>query len=397
MGFFRPSPSPEGLTLKLNYLYFHPKDCGCDSRELLQHADVTLADSLPDALLSVFAGADGKLDKNLYGYTASRIEKAVNGVFPNVHFGHPLYELQQKLTLNGNRFAAYKADKWQRELDRTRANADGVVRGWDDYKAVAEKVNKKYKAWGRVEEHAATAQARTSRQWSAFEAHKKALPNLRWLPSRAANPRLEHKAFWYKVWAKNHPFWKKNYPGCVWGCMCDWEETADPTEVAGEQVEPSAGLDGNPGITGELFSDSHPYIEATSQRRSAWVEKQLVGLERAEAIEWGKENLKNVRFHLQGKDESISAMISSRGVEEFANQPCSKDFYRYKNQLLYDIEAVCKEAQYLKSDEDIKGNPMVKMYHYFTIQASEKTAYLVVRELKTGEYFLYSCVDKIRQ
>jgi len=365
---------------------------------MLQRVEFTLANSLPDALVNVFAGTNNKLDKNLYGYTATRLGKAVTSVFPNVHFGHPLYDLQQRLVLNANRFAAYKADKWQRELSRARANADSVVREWEEYKAIAGKVNQKYKAWGRVEEHAAIAQARTGRQWSAFEANKKALPNLRWLPSRAVNPRLEHQAFWYKVWPKNHPHWKKNYPGCLWGCMCDWEETADPADMTDKRIDPSAGLDGNPGITGELFSDSHPYIEATSQRCSEWVEKQLINLERNEAIKWGKENLKGVTMLMRGKDgKQISVSMNSRCVEEFANQPCDTNVYRHKNLLLYDIETVCKEATYFYSAEQNEYNPMVSGYHYFTVEVNGQRVYLVVRELITGEHLLYSCTNKTRK
>ena len=61
---------------------------------------------------------------------------------------------------------------------------------------------------------------------------------------------------------KNDPFWSYNQPGNLWNCKCDWEETDEATTDG----NPSAhirhnGLEGNPAITGEIFTDNSAYIK----------------------------------------------------------------------------------------------------------------------------------------
>jgi len=85
---------------------------------------------------------------------------------------------------------------------------------------------------------------------------------MRWLPSRSVTLREEHVVFYNRIWPKNDPFWSYNQPGNLWNCKCDWEETDEPTTDG----NPSAhirhnGLEGNPAMTGEIFTDNSAYIK----------------------------------------------------------------------------------------------------------------------------------------
>ncbi|NLB81469.1 MAG: hypothetical protein GX800_07665 [Clostridiaceae bacterium] len=68
--------------------------------------------------------------------------------------------------------------------------------------------------------------------------------------------------FYNRIWPKNDAFWSYNQPGNLWNCKCDWEETDEATTDG----NPSAhirhnGLEGNPAITGEIFTDNSAYIK----------------------------------------------------------------------------------------------------------------------------------------
>lgn len=129
--------------------------------------------------------------------------------------------------------------------------AEGALRAFNRYQA--------------AEYNTAVARCRTARQWTDFnrEGHADIFPNIRWLPSRSAERRPQHVPYYNRVWAKTDPFWLENQPGNEWNCKCDWEETADDVDHDGVKVTPPpAGLAGNPGITGEIFSEKSIYFTA---------------------------------------------------------------------------------------------------------------------------------------
>ena len=79
--------------------------------------------------------------------------------------------------------------------------------------------------------------------------------------SRSANPREAHRRFWNRIWPKDDPFWNENTPGSLWNCKCDWEQTNKPATDGNPTTTVTAkGLSGNPAKTGQIFTDSHPYI-----------------------------------------------------------------------------------------------------------------------------------------
>ena len=92
------------------------------------------------------------------------------------------------------------------------------------------------------------------------------LPNLRWVPSTAAEPNAEHRAYWNTVLPIDHPFWSRHKPGDRWGCQCSLEATDDPVTNTPTSIDhASPGLDNNPGRDGRIFSESHPYFPDSCQ------------------------------------------------------------------------------------------------------------------------------------
>lgn len=88
------------------------------------------------------------------------------------------------------------------------------------------------------------------------------MPNLEWLPSLAPQPRDAHRVFYHRIYPLDNPFWRTNYPGNLWNCQCRYRNTDKPATHGKpkETVHPAKGLGENPGITGNVFTEDHPYI-----------------------------------------------------------------------------------------------------------------------------------------
>ena len=174
-------------------------------------------------------------------------------------FGEEYPELADQLRANVSRFAAYKSNYVKTAFEDNSKAFSG-----DDLKAANEASKNQFRSWTETELATASARARTAKQFSEFNEpdRKELFPCLKWLPSRAANPRITHTKFYNRIWRKDDPFWNNNAPGTEWNCMCDVEECDDqPTDNSQiKQPDIPKGLEGNPASTGEVFTDKASYI-----------------------------------------------------------------------------------------------------------------------------------------
>lgn len=196
-----------------------------------------------------------KLNKSLYEQYAGNLRKAVNTVYSeDTEDG-----LSDQFRANVSRFAAYKAfhatQQIKIQLEKSTDDAKKVINAFNRYQA--------------AEYNTAVARCRTAKQFTEFiePDNLRLFPNMRWLPSRSVTLREEHVVFYNRIWPKNDPFWSYNQPGNLWNCKCDWEET-DETTTDGN---PNAhirhnGLEGNPAMTGEIFTDNSSYIARVEEK-----------------------------------------------------------------------------------------------------------------------------------
>jgi hypothetical protein len=82
------------------------------------------------------------------------------------------------------------------------------------------------------------------------------------MPTTSPTPGEDHRPYWGTVLPVNHKFWSGHKPGDRWNCKCGLHATdSKPTGVpAGNPVQPAPGLDSDPAKTGQMFSQSHPYV-----------------------------------------------------------------------------------------------------------------------------------------
>lgn len=220
-----------------------------------------------------------------------------------------------ELMNSASRFAAAKTHSLTASLTEAKAQANGNAKA---YKEQANAVAGAHTQHLAAEKQAAGHRARAAKQWEGFQRERSLYPNIEWTRSRSANPRDTHLAYAGNVWAMDDPFWNTNQPGCVYECKCGWRTTdRKPTNNKDVKVTPpSPGLEGNPYVTGEVFTDKHPYYADAPKHvpslgplhnddKIAYIPKETAG---------GKQYL--VHYNTIGTDEYVGNISIANALAE---------------------------------------------------------------------------------
>lgn len=388
--FFRLAPLDEWRDVELNSplddLYLNgdkevlrqtlkefKKNGGLNSFRLASH------ESIGEVMEEIAGLENGQISPTLFESYSENLRKAVSQVFKR-DSGNGLSD---QLRANVSKFAAYKAyeatTNVRSELGNDLDKAERILRTYNRTQA--------------TEYNTTISRSRTAKQFEKFESSG-LFPNLRWLPSRSADPRESHMLFWDRVWAKDDPFWNENTPGSLWNCKCDWEETDDPVTEDNPGGNRSArGLKGNPAATGEVFSDDHPYfsrgipdntIRGVLRKES----KNLIQGHAGENVTLDLPGIGNTKVIFDGTSKDHIINDSSEG-RDFLIPQIAKGIFHYAK------SARCvATAPNMKPD---KKKWAVK-YYYFEIQVGNKKYYLNVEENNNTEerrhFFRFYSVTK---
>ena len=250
----------------------------CVAEEKSVLTDFNLEEWVKEAVLKrIYEKFDvqNNIDPDLFRYTRDHLNDAVDKGFSlNVKFGDPDYVFLYELKRNNAVFAAFKTHRQQNDIASLLIDENGNQRSYNDFRKASEAVIGQYNVnWMHTEYTTAVKAARMAARFRRYMQDADLYPNLRWLPSMAADPREAHMPYYNNVRALSDPWWKTHYPGCVWGCQCDVENTDDEITHIGdlpvtlqattkrtEQPVRAPGLDRNPAYTGSIFTPKHPYV-----------------------------------------------------------------------------------------------------------------------------------------
>lgn len=266
----------------------------CAAKEENPDIDFNLSDRvLKTVLRRIYDKYDvqHEIDPDLFRHTWMKLNDAVDEGM-SVTFGEPNEAFLLELKTNNAVFAAFKTHRQQNDLAAMLMDESGKLRSYNDFRKATEPVIYDYNVnWLQTEYKTAVRSARTAARFRGYMDEKNQFPNIKWLPSRAANPREAHKKYYNNVRSINDPWWKTHYPGCVWGCQCDMENTGDaithrgdspvspgekPTpDTGGEVPTRDAGIDRNPAYTGSIFTDNHPYVKQAYPGAKKAVQEKL--------------------------------------------------------------------------------------------------------------------------
>lgn len=359
-------------------------------------------------------GKAGTIHSDVYQAYSDNLRKAVGGVFRSDDYGDKYFELQAQLQANVTRFAAYKAYHLTEQLKKKREEWPND----DDFKNIAKAMMNTFNRYQAAEYNTATTRARTAKQWNDFNADPIAnelYPNLRWLPSRSANPREEHQAFYWLVLPKTDLFWQQNQPGNLWNCKCDWEETDAPIDTKELKADDLAkarkegggihanGLEGNPAVTGEIFTQGCTYFKNVSRTKA----KKLEHYAGDKLLR--KESIRNLHG-FQGKNpikidkmgEEIEVTFDSKTTSHISNDIANSENFLW-NEISSNIQEVLKNGTLVAHEPNAKSGskPSAQHYYYYECNVGNNKFYLHVEEnfveRENRHFFrLYSITEDLR-
>lgn len=371
------NPSPRIIaTSALDHLYqidnpAELKECLNDFLTAVKGSFRTLSKKDEDALIAAVTTGEKPISPELYQRYADNFRRAVDAV--------PIddTDLSAQWHANVSRFAAYKAYHATEELRRIAEEEDGDM-------AFLRATLHKYNRYQAAEYNTAVARARTGKQWQQFDEpdNRRLFPCIKWLPSRSATPREEHMPFYNRVWPKDDPFWTYNQPGTLWNCKCDWEQTdEEPTDGNPDRRIVKPGLDQNPATSGQIFTDSAPYIKKAPKKTEDFV----LNVTRTDNLKWALENLKGTSVSNKSFPHPIS--FTGSGLKDYINQPIDEPIL--KNEFIRQMPKLIKDAQYL-GYSDYKSSEFVRHSHIFEIVMADKKRWLIVKEYTNNDIAFYS-------
>lgn len=212
-----------------------------------------------------------QIEPNLYQGTSQTYRKAVDEGFGAVKWGEPDYDFVTALKHNTDVLAAFKTHRQQNDIAALLLDEKGKLKPFARFREEVEGLIGKYNQnWLTTEYNTAVIRARHAAQWKDFERDADLYPNLKWMETTSPHPdTVVHSFFWNRIWALTDPFWRRHYPGDRWNCKCGLTNTDEPvtdnSDVYQEDVfkagKPDAGIDANTGLTGEVFTPTHPYVK----------------------------------------------------------------------------------------------------------------------------------------
>jgi SPP1 gp7 family putative phage head morphogenesis protein len=219
------------------------------------------------------------LPLNLYLFTSNKL---LHGLYQG--YGATLTELVEKqvdpkvlrnLATNIYRFSAAKT--FQNVYDmQSGLYVDGYKVSFADFKKQASQIFDEYnKNWLQTEYNTTIMSATGAAQWEQFDKTKDQFPLLQYQTAHDGRVRPEHAALDNIVKPVNDSFWNSYFPPNGWNCRCDVIQLTegDVTVLTPEDkklIKEDVPLifRNNPGKSGAIFADHHPYFEVEDKYQS---------------------------------------------------------------------------------------------------------------------------------
>lgn len=267
----------------------------------------------------------------------------------------------EKLAHSNEVFSAFKVHNMGVDMAKKMHTDEGKLKPFSEWKKDIKSIASHYcGAWLQTEYNTATLRAKFAAEWKQYEADADIMPNLRWMPTTSANPEEEHKGYWMNrlTLPVGDKFWDKHHPGDHWNCKCSLEQTDEPAnpDVLSHipDVKAQKGLAANPGKTGEMFDDSHPYIADAPKTEAKAVNEVIDSFIPAKTIQEAQEYAKDLI------EESVPAHLRKFMDKPFVNYAqLSLESANEVNRALQELsrynvplpKLVVADANYFKGDK----------------------------------------------
>lgn len=298
-----PEPQPEKKKSKLNLLY-SSDDC-CASN--LSFEPDKLTDHIAVLSNMVHSGelADGQVYTPLMLEVARLLFAEVNAEWnnDNVDYDTPDNSMLAYMRTNLFAFSSAKNLSQLQEMRNELIDENGKVRSFNDFVEAVAPIHEQYnKNHLQAEYNHTVAASQLASTWLNIEADKELFPFLQYNTVGDDRVRTTHRTLDGKVVAVDDTFWQTYYPPNDWNCRCDvtqlTEDQGADKAVAGDTIDTddvirSDYFNKNTGMTGQLFTNDHPYFEGKNVEQLEAV--RHYGLPTIDRIYSQKQKLKQAR------------------------------------------------------------------------------------------------------
>jgi len=336
-------------------------------------------------------GNPDSISAGLFNANYNALAEGIESQLGAIEYGKPNAAFLHQFKQNAGVFAAFKTHKEQSELVKQLLDNKGNLRSFAEFTKATTGIVKDYnRNYLTAEYNMAVRSARMAEKWQTFEKDKDLYPNLEYMPSRAANPREDHEAYYHIILPIDHKFWNTRTPPIDWGCLCGIRNTNKaPTAIPEDLPELQGPFAINPGKDAKFVDDTHPYYEGVTDIYKSpvykWLTKMLAPIE-AKIIQKNK-GLQGV-FNI-GK---FVFSISTRNLKALTTKPHSNRLLR--NLLIIDLKQHLNEAKFMLTKTDQKNREIV--WHYYSLDFKGETFYLNFKELPDGRIALHAIMDTFR-
>jgi len=238
----------------------------------------------------------GDIDEATWQATTDELWKAVAegyGINPAGEFTRA-DKFILELRSNVNVFAAFKNHLNIIELVKELTGPDDKPVPFSEFKKHALAINEKYnKTYLQAEYNYATAAGRAAENWKAVEARG---GKLLYLTQKDGRVRDTHRELDGAVLAIHNAdgtvnnFWNTYYPPNGWNCRCytRWRSEDTPSVMPKSFPDVKDMFQNNVGITGEVFTDAHPFIKEVGNDQAAKIRQQAEKMQK----EWEAKHVK---------------------------------------------------------------------------------------------------------
>lgn len=308
-------------------------------------------------------------------------------------YSTPDTEMFVNLIHDAYEFSAAKNFTTQRQLTQALIGDDGKIRTYSQFKKVAfQIVNTHVKQWLNAEYDLAVASSQMASKWVDI-INNPATKTLEFdavLDGRTTEGCRSLNGVRKPV---NDIFWNTYYPPNHFNCRSTVRQHSDRNITPNHAIVYPDDKSVPPIFRNNIPKQGfiHPKGSSYYIGLPADVKKDGERVFTKRIREWGKKNLAGQTIIANHIGE---VAFTNSGIKEIINQPHALAIR--KTISVFKLKQMVEEAKFIKSSPDVKGNQMIKAWHYLETEIAGQKSYIVVREMASGEKTVYSIVDHLK-
>ncbi len=212
----------------------------------------------------------GGIDEEVFWHWSAGIYREVLSGYgvnlSDLKYGTNDHVMITQLRHNAHVFAAFKNHHFTNELVNALVDENGKVRSESSFLKVAKGLGEKYDLnWYKTERVQALLSGRNAQRWQKIQSRKGTFPNVEYVTVKDDRTSQICKDLSGGVWSVDDPVLDRLAPSNHWRCRSFLRSTKKELNPKVTNEELADGFTNNPGKSGMVYGDDHPYYDVQDQ------------------------------------------------------------------------------------------------------------------------------------